>query len=84
MTEALERLIVIGLFSAVAIWILNDIRRHLRDGEIRMWRQWGVPSGIAIRGRDPFTFWSAIICKAVGAAAAITLAIAYFYYSATN
>jgi hypothetical protein len=84
MAEAIERLVVLSFFGALAAWAILDIRRHLRDGEYRSWRSWGVPSGVAVRGRDPFTYWGAIVAKAVGAVAALVMAGVYLYLSLTH
>ena len=46
MAQAIERLAIVSFFSAIAAWMLNDIRRHLREGEFRSWPSWGVRSGL--------------------------------------
>ena len=84
MAQAIERLAIVSFFSAIAAWMLNDIRRHLREGEFRSWPSWGVPSGVAVRGRDPITYWSAIVGKAIGAIGALIMAGVYFYLALTN
>ena len=83
MVQAAERLFVIALFVVLAGWFANDLRHHLRDVRVRLWRTlfWRPEDATAIRERDPVNYWAFISLKSLAVVAALILAMTYFYVS---